>query len=111
MFATPAFAQAAGAAPTSFLSPGNPLWMMVIIIGIMYFLMIRPQQKKVKAHQAMVAALRRGDQVITQGGIIGKVSKVTEGQTEIEIEIAPNVKVRVIRSTISSVINRTEPTT
>jgi len=108
MFASPAFAQAAGAA-----SPANSLLMQlpffIAIFGIMYFLLIRPQQKKAKTHQAMVAALRRGDQVVTQGGLIGKVSKVTEGVNEIEIEIAPNVKVRVIKSTIATVMNKTEP--
>ena len=61
----------------------------------MYLLMIRPQQKKVKEHKAMIEALRRGDQVVTSGGLIGKVVKV--GDTELEVELAPNVKVRVVR--------------
>ena len=82
---------------------------LILIFVIMYFLLIRPQQKKVKEHQAMVAALRRGDQVVTQGGIIGKVSKVKEDQ-EIELEIAENVKVRVVRNTVAQVLNKTEPT-
>ena len=81
---------------------------LILIFGIMYFLLIRPQQKKLKDHQAMVAALRRGDQVITQGGIIGKVVKVKE-DGEVEVEIADGVKVRVIQSTIASVISKTEP--
>ncbi len=81
---------------------------LLLIIAIMYFLLIRPQQKKLKQHQAMVAALRRGDQVITQGGIVGKVTKVREGN-EIEVEIAPDVRVRVVRSTIQQVLNKTEP--
>ena len=80
----------------------------ILIFGIMYFLLIRPQQKKVKEHQAMVAALRRGDQVVTQGGIIGKVSKVKD-DNEIEIEIAAGVNVRIVRSTISQVVSKTEP--
>jgi preprotein translocase subunit YajC len=110
MFASPAFAQAAGAAaPASSLLMQLPFF--IAIFGIMYFLLIRPQQKKVKSHQAMVAALRRGDQVVTQGGLIGKVSKVTEGQNEIEVEIAQGVKVRVVKSTIATVINKTEPAT
>ena len=81
---------------------------LILIFAIMYFLLIRPQQKKLKDHQAMVAALRRGDQVITQGGIIGKVVKVKE-DGEVEVEIADGVKVRVIQSTIASVISKTEP--
>jgi preprotein translocase subunit YajC len=71
--------------------------------------MIRPQQKKMKEHRAMVEALRRGDQVVTQGGIIGKVTRVKDGESEIEVEIADGVKVRVVRSTITQVLSRTEP--
>ena len=81
---------------------------LILIFGIMYFLLIRPQQKKLKDHQAMVKALRRGDQVVTQGGIVGKVVKVKD-DGEVEIEIADGVKVRVIQSTIANVINKTEP--
>ena len=81
---------------------------LILIFAIMYFLLIRPQQKKMKEHQAMVAALRRGDQVVTQGGLIGKVAKVKD-DTEVEVEIADGVKVRVVRSTIAQVMNKTEP--
>ncbi len=81
---------------------------LILIFAIMYFLLIRPQQKKMKQHQNMVEALRRGDQVLTQGGIIGKVSKVKE-DGEIEVEIAEGVKVRVVKSTIAQVLNKTEP--
>ena len=81
---------------------------LILIFAIMYFLLIRPQQKKVKEHQAMVAALRRGDQVVTQGGIIGKVVKVKD-DGEIEVEIADGVKVRVVQSTIATVVSKTEP--
>ena len=83
---------------------------LILIFAIMYFLLIRPQQKKLKEHQAMVNALRRGDQVVTQGGLIGKVTRVKEdGSGEIEVEIAQNVKVRVVRATIAQVLNKTEP--
>lgn len=82
---------------------------LILIFGIMYFLLIRPQQKKLKEHQMMVKALRRGDQIITQGGIMGKVVKVKDDSNEVEVEIASGVNVRVIRSTIASVINKTEP--
>ena len=81
---------------------------LILIFAIMYFLLIRPQQKKVKEHQAMVDALRRGDQVVTQGGVIGKVAKVKE-DGELEVEIADGVKVRVVRATIAQVLNKTEP--
>ena len=86
----------------------SSLLMMVLIFGIFYFLMIRPQQKKLKEHRAMVDALRRGDQVVTQGGIIGKVAKVKD-DNEVEVEIAADTKVRVVRSTIVQVLSKTEP--
>ena len=72
---------------------------IILIFVIMYFLLIRPQQKKIKEHKNMVDNLRRGDKVLTQGGIIGKITKVKEGE-EIEVELAKDVKVAVIRSTI-----------
>lgn len=81
---------------------------LILIFAIMYFLLIRPQQKKLREHQEMVAALRRGDQIITQGGVIGKVTKVID-DNEVEVEIAKDVKVRVIKSTVATVMNKTEP--
>ena len=81
---------------------------LILIFAIMYLLLIRPQQKKLKEHQAMVAALRRGDQIVTQGGLIGKVSKVKD-DNEIEVELADNVRVRVDKSTVAQVISKTEP--
>ncbi|MBV0912891.1 preprotein translocase subunit YajC [Anianabacter salinae] len=104
MFVTPAYAQAAGGAAGAFTS----FVPLILIFAIMYFLLIRPQQKKVKDHQKMVEALRRGDQVVTQGGIIGKVSKVKE-DGELEVEIAENVRVRVVKSTVAQVLSKTEP--
>ena len=107
MLVSPAYAQAAGGGAdpiTGMLIP------MVLIFGIMWFFLIRPQQKKMKEHQAMVAALRKGDQVITQGGIKAKVTKVVD-DIEVEVEIAEGVKVRVIRATITQVLNKTEPAT
>jgi preprotein translocase subunit YajC len=103
MFVTPAYAQAAGAggAIASFVP-------LILIFAIMYFLLIRPQQKRVKDHAKMVQTLRRGDQIVTQGGIVGKVSKVKE-DGELEVEIAEGVKVRVIRSTVAQVLTKTEP--
>ena len=81
---------------------------LILIFAIMYFLQIRPQQKKVKEHQAMVGAVRRGDQVVTQGGLIGKVTKVKE-DNELEVEVADGVKVRVVQSTLADVRSKTEP--
>ena len=81
---------------------------LILIFAIMYFLLIRPQQKKVKEHQAMVGAVRRGDQVVTQGGLIGKVTKVKE-DNELEVEIADGVKVRVVQSTLADVRSKSEP--
>lgn len=81
---------------------------LILIFAIMYFLLIRPQQKKVKEHQAMVSALRRGDQIITQGGILAKVTKVKD-DGEVEVEIASGVNVRVVQSTIAQVVNKIEP--
>ncbi|MER2507540.1 preprotein translocase subunit YajC [Amaricoccus sp.] len=105
MFATPAFAQAAAAGSTASTLIGfAPI---VLVFAIMYLLMIRPQQKKVKEHRSMIEALRRGDQVVTSGGLIGKVVKV--GDTELEVELAPNVKVRVVRSTVTQVLSKTVP--
>ena len=85
------------------------LFMLLLIFVIMYFLLIRPQQKKVKEHTAMLEALRRGDQIITQGGVVGKIVKVKEDANEVEVEIADGVKVRVVKSTIATVMNKTEP--
>ncbi|SFN34606.1 protein translocase subunit yajC [Roseovarius lutimaris] len=81
---------------------------LILIFAIMYFLLIRPQQKKLKQHKAMVDALRRGDQVVTQGGLIGKVHKVKD-DNEVEVELSEGVKVRVVRSTIAQVLSKTEP--
>ncbi len=106
MFATPAFAQAAGAPTGGLLN--SMLVPMLLVFAIMYFFMIRPQQKKVKEHQAMLGALRKGDQVITQGGLIGKVLKIKD-DNEVEVEISTGVKVRVVRSTIVKVMGKTEP--
>lgn len=81
---------------------------LILIFVIMYFLMIRPQQQQRKAHQAMIEALRRGDQVVTSGGFIGKITKVKDDD-EVEVELTDGVKVRVVRNTIVRVVNKTEP--
>ena len=106
MLITPAYAQAAtGVGGANFLTSLVPL---VLIFVIFYFLLIRPQQKRAKEHKTMVENLKRGDQVVTGGGILGKVTKVKEGE-EIEVEIADSTRVRVYRSTITAVLAKTEP--
>jgi preprotein translocase subunit YajC len=74
----------------------------LLIFLIIYFLILRPQQKRVKAHKEMIDSLKKGDTVITQGGLIGKISKITSDQ-EIEIELAKDVKVKVVRGMISDI--------
>jgi len=80
---------------------------LVLLFGIFYFLIIRPQQQRTKAHQAMVAAVKRGDTVVTAGGLIGKVSKVKD-DGEVMVEIADNVQVRVLKSTLTEVRSKGE---
>ncbi len=106
MWISPAFAQAAGApAGTSFVQ----FVPLVLIFVVFYFLLIRPQQKKLKEHKAMLEAVRRGDRVITNGGIIGLVTKVNAEKRELTVEIAENVRVQVAQDMITSVISKTEP--
>lgn len=105
MFINEAFAQGAGAA-----GGGDMLFSMlplVLIFVVFYFLLIRPQQQKMKAHRAMVSAVKRGDKVLTAGGIYGSVVKIEEADDVAVVEIAKDVRVRVARPTISDVVNRT----
>ncbi len=102
MFASPAYAQAAGTA-----APGGSTAMLVqfapliFIFVIFYFLMIRPQQKKMKEHRQAIDAVQKNDQIVTAGGLIAKVTRVDEH--EVEAEIAPNVKVKIVKATIAEV--------
>lgn len=106
MFITPAFAQAAGAGDTN--SMLMSLLPFALIFVIMYFLILRPQQKKLKDHADLVKNIRRGDSVITSGGLIGKVTKVVDDD-QIEIEIADGVRIRQMRQMISGVRTKGEP--
>ena len=81
---------------------------LILIFAIMYFLLIRPQQRKLKDHKKMVESLRRGDMIVTQGGLIGKVTKVKE-DNELEVELSEGVKVRVVQSTVAQVLSKTAP--
>lgn len=107
MFISEAFAQTAGAPAT-----GDVFFQLVVplllILPIFYFLLIRPQQKKLKDHQDMIKKVERGDTVITNGGLIGKVVKVVD-DTELLVEVGENVKVRVLRGGISDVRAKGEP--
>ncbi|HZT28203.1 MAG TPA: preprotein translocase subunit YajC [Pseudolabrys sp.] len=107
MWISPAFAQ--GTSP--FGGEGGTLMSLlpfVLIFVIMYFLMLRPQQKRVKQHQEMVKNVRRGDTVITNGGLIGKVTKVIDDE-QIEIEIADEVRIRQMRQMVTDVRAKGEP--
>lgn len=106
MFATPAFAQTA-AGP---LGGGADLLSFVMPLGLIvlfYFLILRPQQKRMKDHKSMIDAVKRGDTVVLSSGIIGKVTRVEDA--EVQVEIAPSVNVKVVKSTLSEVRTRGEP--
>ena len=106
MFVTPAYAQAAGGAGgAGAIAQFVPL---ILIFVIMYFLILRPQQKRMKEQRNMIAELKRGDQVVTQGGIIGKITDVKVD--EVTVEIAQGVKIRVVRATIAQVVSQPKPT-
>ncbi len=105
MFVTPAFAQGSPLGSDSLLVTMLPF---VLIFVIMYFLILRPQQKRAKEHQELIKNLRRGDTVITSGGLVGKVIKVVDDE-QIEVEIADGVRVRQVRSMVSGVRAKGEP--
>ena len=105
MFISPAYAQDAGGGGFGGIEALLPL---VLIFVVFYFLLIRPQQKKMKQHKEMLGAIRRGDKVVTGGGIIGAVTKVAN-DGELTVEIAEGVRVRVRQSLVSTVLSKTEP--
>ena len=105
MLITPAYAQTAGGDGSGMLFQLLPF---ILIFVIMYFLILRPQQKRVKQHQEMVKALRRGDTVVTSGGLIGKVTKVVDDE-QIEVELADGVRARQMRQMIAEVRAKGEP--
>ena len=81
----------------------------MLIIGIFYLLVFRPQQKKMKEHQSMVNNLAKGDEVVTAGGLIGKVTKVKADSNEIEVELAKDIRVNVVKATIADVRSKSKP--
>ncbi len=103
MFVSPAYAQAGGA--------GDSFGMfvpLILIFVVFYFLMIRPQQKKQKSHREMIGALRRGDRIVTNGGLIGSISRVAN-DSELIVEVASGVKVRVLRSMVAELLSKPQP--
>ncbi len=103
MFISPAYAQLGGA--------GDSFGMfvpLILIFVVFYFLMIRPQQKKQKSHREMIGALRRGDRIVTNGGLIGSISRVAN-DNELIVEVASGVKVRVLRSMIAELLSKPQP--
>ncbi len=105
MLISPAYAQGAPGGAMEGLQAFLPL---ILIFVIFYFLLIRPQQRKMKEHKAMLAAVRRGDRIVTGGGMIGTVVKVVN-DTELSVEVADNIRVRVMRDMVASVLSKSEP--
>jgi preprotein translocase subunit YajC len=106
MFVTPAFAQAAGGGTTDLLTSFFPIILLVIIF---WFFIFRPQQKRAKEHKAMLGAVRRGDTIITNGGLVGKVVRVKEDAMDLEVEISEGVRVKIVRTMITDVRSKPEP--
>lgn len=104
MFITEAFAQAPGSGMDSIFGMILPL---VLIMGVFWFLLIRPQQKRVREHQELIKNVRRGDQIVTSGGIVGKIAKVDDN--EVQVEVAENIRMRIIKSAIAEVRTKGEP--
>lgn len=107
MFVTPAFAQAAGggAGAMDIFTSLMPILLLVVIFWLLIF---RPQQKRMKQHQAMLSAITRGDTVVTSGGLVGKVTKSVDGE-DLEVEIAQGTRVKIARSGVSDVRSKSQP--
>ena len=102
MFISPAYAQAAGTAADSGASSFLSLAPLLLVFVVFYFLMIRPQQRRMKELQNAVAAVKKNDTVVTAGGIVGKVTRVEDAH--VEVEIAANTRVRVVKATLAEVV-------
>ena len=103
MLIPPAFAQSGG-----FAEGGLGLMPIILVMVIFYFLLIRPQQKRAKQHKQMLSALKRGDKIITNGGLTGTIIKAVDDSETIEVEIAKDVKVNVVRTMIADIRGKTE---
>ena len=109
MFVTPAYAQAAGAAPAGGINDILIQLRPILLLGVIFwFLIVRPQQKRLKAQQARLSEIKRGDTVVSTGGIVGKVTKAVDGE-DLEVEIATGVKVKLVRSMVADVRSKGEP--
>jgi preprotein translocase subunit YajC len=108
MFFSTAFAQTAAGGGSDFQAQLIQFAPLIMIAGVFYFLLIRPQQTRAKQLKTAVAALRRGDKIVTAGGIIASISRIIN-EDEIEAEIAPGVKARILRSTITTILSKPEP--
>jgi preprotein translocase subunit YajC len=108
MFIATAYAQTASSLPAS-LSGIVQFAPLVLIVIVFYFLLIRPQQAQQKTLKAKLGGLKRGDKIVTAGGVVGTVKKAAEGAAEIDVEIAPNVTVSVVRSTVTTVLSPPAP--
>ena len=106
MFVTPAYAQASAAGGPDILMSILPF---ILIFVIMYFLIIRPQRQQMKKRQEMLNNIRRGDTIVTGGGVVGKVTKVEDATGELDVEIAQGVKVKVVRAMVAEVRVKGEP--
>ena len=107
MLISPAYAQAA--APAAGGDMFMSLLPLVLVFVIFYFLLIRPQQTKMKQHREMLDNLKKGDQIVTAGGIVGKIARIEQSDSSLVVEIAPNVQVKVIRQTVADVLNKPVP--
>tara|TARA_R110000782_G_scaffold78276_2_gene154950 strand:+ start:101868 stop:102209 length:342 start_codon:yes stop_codon:yes gene_type:complete len=106
MIVSPAYAQAAAAAPSAGGMGTTAMIIQFALLGLVFWLfIIRPQSKRMKEHKARIAAVKKGDQIVTGGGLVGKITKVEDAF--VEVELAPNVKVRVVKSTLSDVVDPT----
>jgi preprotein translocase subunit YajC len=107
MLISPAYAQAAPPAA------GGDIFMsllpLILVFAIFYFLLIRPQQTKMKQHRAMLEGLKKGDQIVTGGGIVGKIARIEQSDNSLIVEVAPNVQVKVLRGTVADLLNKPVP--
>ena len=109
MFISPAYAQAA--APAAGGDMFMSLLPLILVFAIFYFLLIRPQQTKMKTHREMLENLKKGDQIVTAGGIVGKIARIEQSDNQLVVEIAPNVQVKVIRQTVADLLTKPVPAT
>ncbi len=109
MLISPAYAQAA--APAAGGDMFMSLLPLILVFAIFYFLLIRPQQTKMKTHREMLENLKKGDQIVTAGGIVGKIARIEQSDNQLVVEIAPNVQVKVIRQTVADLLTKPVPAT